>query len=64
MSEAINAPVRKPSPAFLSPTPDFKEGGLLPESSADVLRNYRIQQAAYQPFEQKAMDEARAAGKV
>ena len=64
MSEAITAPVKKTSPAFLSPTPDFKEGGLLPESSADVLRNYRIQQAAYQPFEQKAMDEARAASKV
>ena len=64
MSEAMTPPVQKPAAAFLSPTPDFKMGGLLPQTPGDVLRNYRTQQVAFHPYEQQAMDADRAAGRV
>ncbi|MPR02908.1 DUF2235 domain-containing protein, partial [Pseudomonas sp. MAFF 212408] len=64
MSEAMTPSPKKPAAEFLSPTPDFEMGGLLPQTSGDVLRNYRTQQVAYDPFEQQSMDEHRAAGLV
>ena len=64
MSDAIIPPFKKPDPEFLSLTPDFKTGGLLPQSPGDVLRNYREQLKAFHPFEQQAMDAERAAGRV
>lgn len=64
MSEAMTPKPRKPTADFLSPTPDFKEGGLLPKTPGDVLRNYREQQKAFYPFEQEAMDADAAAGQV
>ncbi|KTC12260.1 hypothetical protein AO391_24740, partial [Pseudomonas marginalis ICMP 9505] len=64
MSEAMTPKLQKPAAEFLSPTPDFEMGGLLPQTSGDVLRNYRTQQVAYDPFEQQSMDEQRAAGLV
>ena len=36
MSEAMTPPVQKPAAAFLSPTPDFKMGALLPQTPGDV----------------------------
>ena len=64
MSEAMIPPLQKPAAQFLSPTPDFIIGGLLPQTPRDVLRNYRVQQVAYHPFEQQSMDAHRAAGLV
>ena len=64
MSEAMIPPLQKPAAQFLSPTPDFLIGGLLPQTPKDVLRNYRVQQVAYHPFEQQSMDAHRAAGLV
>ena len=64
MPDAIIPPLKKPDPEFLSLTPDFKTGGLLPQTPGDVLRNYREQLKAFHPFEQQAMDAERAAGRV
>ena len=64
MPDAIIPPFKKPDPEFLSLTPDFKTGGLLPQTPGDVLRNYREQLKAFHPFEQQAMDAERAAGRV
>lgn len=64
MSEAMTPKLPKPDPEFLSLTPDFKMGGLLPQTPGDVLRNYREQLKAFHPFEQQAMDAERAAGRV
>lgn len=64
MPDAMIPPFKKPDPEFLSLTPDFKTGGLLPQSPGDVLRNYREQLKAFHPFEQQAMDAERAAGRV
>ncbi|WP_339561062.1 DUF2235 domain-containing protein [Pseudomonas sp. EA_65y_Pfl1_P113] len=64
MSEAMIPSLQRPAAAFLSPTPDFKMGGLLPQTPGDVLRNYRTQQVAYHPFEQQSMDAHHAAGRV
>ncbi|PHN30486.1 hypothetical protein AO240_16675 [Pseudomonas sp. ICMP 460] len=64
MPEAMNPQLKKPAAEFLSPTPDFEMGGLLPQTRGDVLRNYREQKKAYYPFEQQSMDAHRAAGLV
>ncbi|WP_241679086.1 phospholipase effector Tle1 domain-containing protein, partial [Pseudomonas kitaguniensis] len=64
MSEAMTPQLKKPAAEFLSPTPDFEMGGLLPQTRGDVLRNYRTQRTAYDPFEQQSMDAHRAAGLV
>ena len=47
MSTIMNSSSQKPAPEFMSPTPYFKEDGLLPKTPGDVLRNYREQQAAF-----------------
>ena len=62
MSTTMNSSSKKPAPEFMSPTPYFKEDGLLPKTPGDVLRNYRKQQAAFHGFEQAAMSAAWAAG--
>ena len=62
MSTTMNSSSQKPAPEFMSPTPYFKEDGLLPKTPGDVLRNYREQQAAFHGFEQAAMSAAWAAG--
>ena len=43
MSTTMNSSSKKPAPEFMSPTPYFKEDGLLPKKPGDVLRNYRKQ---------------------
>ena len=64
MSETMTPRPKRSTGEFLSATPDFKMGGLLPQTPGDVLFNYRKQQKAFDPFEQQAMDAARAAGWV
>ena len=62
MSETMTPRPKRSTGEFLSLTPDFKMGGLLPQTPGDVLFNYRKQQQAFDPFEQQAMDAAHAAG--
>lgn len=64
MSEALTPSNSQPEPQWLSPTPEFREAGLMPETPHQVAYNRREQRKAYEPFEREAKRAADARGDV
>ncbi|ROM13068.1 hypothetical protein BK643_26155 [Pseudomonas protegens] len=64
MPEALTPPHSRPEAQWLTPTPEFRDGGLLPETPKQVAHNRREQHKAFAPFELAAQRAAQAAGNV